>query len=193
MYIYIFTEYFEEGDLYAYIQRKGVFDEASAKHLFRQMLDAVDFCHKKLKICHHDIKLENLVLNTEMRVKLIDFGFAIDLDPNSPAGKKQIKVYDSSPAYSSLEILLKRPHDESVDLFSLGTCLYYMLCGHFPFCDSSKTSFEELVQNVQAEAVEFPARITTSAQDLIRRMLRRKNRISCDEIRFHPWLDCDLL
>jgi len=186
MHIYIFTEYYEEGDLYAYIQRRGVFEETLAKLLFRQMVEAVDHCHKKLKICHHDIKLENLVMNAEMRVKLIDFGFAIDLDL---AGKKLIKIYDSSPAYSPLEILMKRPHDESVDVFSLGTCLYYMLCGRFPFCDPDKTSFEELVQNVQIERVDFPERLSSSAQDLIRRMLRKKNRISCEEIRYHPWMD----
>jgi len=184
MNIYIFTEYCEEGDLYAYIQRNGVFEESMAKMLFRQMLEAVDYCHKKLKICHHDIKLENLVVNSEMRVKLIDFGFAIDLDP----GKKLIKIYDSSPAYSPLEILLRRPHDESVDVFSLGICLYFLLCRAFPFCDPDKTSYDDLVQNLQAESLHFPERLSPYVQDLVRRMLRKKNRITCDEIRLHPWL-----
>jgi len=187
MNMYIFTEYCEEGDLHAYIKRNGVFEENLAKMLFRQMVEAVDYCHKKLKICHHDIKLENLVINSEMRVKLIDFGFAIDLDPSS-AGKKLIKIYDSSPAYSPLEILLRRPHDESVDIFSLGICLYFLLCGTFPFCDPDKTSYEDLVQNVQAEMLQFPERLSPNVQDLIKRMLRKKNRITADEIRCHPWI-----
>jgi serine/threonine protein kinase len=187
MFIYIFTEYYEEGDLYAYIQRKGLFEESSAKHLFRQMVEAVDFCHKKLRICHHDIKLENLVINGEKHLKLIDFGFAIDLEPS--VGKKIIKNYDSSPAYSPLEILQRRPHDETVDIYSLGTCLYYMLVGTFPYCDPHKTSFEELLSNVQSEIIEFPDHISKLVQDLIRRMLRRKSRLTCEEIRYHPWMD----
>jgi serine/threonine protein kinase len=96
--IYIFTEYYEQGDLFAYIQKHGVFDEAIAKFLFRQMVEAVDYCHTKLHICHHDIKLENLVVNHNLNLKLIDFGFAIPLEQS--AGKKMIKIYDGSPGNS---------------------------------------------------------------------------------------------
>ena len=93
--IYIFTEYYENGDLFAYIQKHGPFDEQMGKYLFRQMVDAVDYCHKTLNLCHHDIKLENLVINHKMNLKLIDFGFAVPLEV-SP-GKKMIKIYDGSP------------------------------------------------------------------------------------------------
>jgi len=187
--IYIFTEYCELGDVYTYMQKKGIFDEEVAKKLFIQMVDAVEFCHRKLKICHHDIKLENCVLDSELNLKLIDFGFAIEMDDDSvSAGKKLIKIYDGSPAYSPLEILMRRPHDETVDIFSLGTALYYMLCGLFPFCDPDKTTFDELCKNVQAFNVDFPKGVSDSAQDLIRRMLAPKNeRLSIEEIRSHSW------
>jgi len=187
--IYIFTEYCELGDVYTYMQKNGTFDEEESKKLFIQMVDAVEFCHRKLKICHHDIKLENCVLDSELNLKLIDFGFAIDMEDDSfSAGKKLIKIYDGSPAYSPLEILMRRPHDETVDIFSLGTALYYMLCGTFPFCDPDKTTFDELCKNVQAFNVDFPKGISDSAQDLIRRMLAPKNeRLSIEEIRSHSW------
>jgi len=186
--VYIFTEYCELGDLYSFMQKNGVFDEETAKKLFIQMVDAVEFCHRKLKICHHDIKLENCVLDADFTVKLIDFGFAIEMDDPS-AGKKLIKIYDGSPAYSPLEILMRRPHDETVDIFSLGTALYYMVCGTFPFCDPDKTTFDELCKNVQANNLEFPKFISTSCQDLISKMVAPKHeRLSIEEIRNHPWL-----
>lgn len=185
--IYIFTEYCEEADLYTYMEKNGYFDEHHARKLFVQLVDAVEFCHRSLRICHHDIKLENCVLTSDMRLKLIDFGFAVELD--SSAGKKLIEVYNSSPAYSPLEILMRRPHDESVDIFSLGVCLYYMLTGSFPFCDSETTTFEELCQNVQANLLEFPNELSSSVQDLIARMLaKRKDRIRLEEIMAHPWI-----
>jgi len=186
--IYIFTDYCEEGDLYTYIEKNGYFDENTARKLFVQLLDAVEFCHRQLRICHHDIKLENCVLTSDFRLKLIDFGFAIELDTS--AGKKLIEVYDSSPAYSPLEILLRRPHDETVDIFSLGTCLYFMVCGRFPFCDPETTTFEELCQNLQANMLDFPNELSSLIQDLIARLLaKKKDRIRLEEIRSHPWLN----
>lgn len=192
-YIYIFTEYCELGDLYSYMQTHGIFDEIVAKKLFVQMVDAVEFCHRKLRICHHDIKLENCVLDVDFTLKLIDFGFAIEMDDSqNSAGKQLIKIYDGSPAYSPLEILMRRPHDETVDIYSLGTALYYMLCGTFPFCDPDKTTFDQLCKNVEANNISYPNKIplSSSAQDLISRMLAPKTqRLSIEEIRNHPWLN----
>jgi len=186
--IYIFLKYMELGDLYSYIEKTGTFEEMDAKKLFRQLLTAVEVCHKKLRICHHDIKLENCVIDSKFNLKLIDYGFAINID--SAAVKDQIQVYDSSPAYSPLEILLRRPHDESVDIFSMGTCLYYMLFGCFPFCDPDKTTLEELTQNLQIGDLEFPPGFSPAVQDLLYRMLsKKKTRISLDGIRHHVWLN----
>lgn len=187
-FIYIFTEYCELGDMFSYMQKNGVFDEETAKKLFVQMVDAVEFCHRKLRICHHDIKLENCVLDSDFTVKLIDFGFAIEMENDPSAGKQLIKIYDGSPAYSPLEILLRRPHDETVDIFSLGIALYYMMCGQFPFCDPEKTTYDELCKNVQSNVVNFPSHISAESRDLITRMLSSKNeRPTIDEVRSHPW------
>jgi len=170
------------------LKKNGTFDEPLARHLFCQMVNAVEFCHRKLRICHHDIKLENLTITKDFTVKMIDFGFAIELDA-PPAVKKLIKVYDSSPAYSALEILMKRPHDQTVDIFSLGVCLYYMLCGRFPYCNQDKTSLDELRQNVQDNNVDFPEGFSPVVQDLILRTLsNQKDRLPLEEIRCHPWI-----
>lgn len=190
--IYLFTEYCEQGDFMEYIERNGIFPENMAKKLFLQMLEAVEFCHKKLMMCHHDIKLENFVLTNSGLVKLIDFGFAVPLsNENNDAAANAIRTFDGSPAYSPLEVLLKKSHDELVDVFGLGACLYYMLCGSFPFCDPGKTTLEELRENVRAGHVDFPEGLVSApAQDLIRRMLaKRKQRISAHEIRTHTWLN----
>jgi serine/threonine protein kinase len=118
--LYIFTEYCDYGDLSQYIQSRGIFDEHLAKKIFVQMVEAVDFCHTQMSICHHDIKLENCVITSDFRLKLIDFGFSVDLEPNIEMRKNNsIRIYDSSPAYSPLEILLRKPHDEKVKFCSL--------------------------------------------------------------------------
>jgi len=190
-YIHIFTEYCEQGDLYNYVQTHGKLNEFAARKLFVQMLDAISFCHRKLRLCHHDVKLENFVLTSDFTVKLIDFGFAVEISYLPTFGKKPIEVYDGSPAYSALEVLQKRPHDESSDLFSLGACLYVMLCGCFPFCDPDKSTMGELIENLEKCQLNFPSStiLTPVAQDLLRKLLSKKAaRISLEDIRAHAWM-----
>jgi len=189
-YIYIFTEYCPGGDVYTFIEKNGKLNEDLARNLFRQMVDAVEYCHRN-GTCHHDIKLENCVIDHEMNLKLIDFGFSVELDPELAMDRRtqQITTFDGSPAYSALEVLQRRPHDESIDIYGLGTCLYYMLVGTFPFCDSEKTTFEGLCKNVQENIVEFPIGVSTTAQDIVVRMLGHfGNRITIPEIQEHEWM-----
>jgi serine/threonine protein kinase len=51
--------------------------EDEAKRLFRQLVDAMAYCHAR-NICHRDIKLENILLDdrSNNQPKLIDFGFS---------------------------------------------------------------------------------------------------------------------
>ncbi|PRP87162.1 hypothetical protein PROFUN_01424 [Planoprotostelium fungivorum] len=187
--IYIFLEYCEHGDLWLFIQKHGVFNEETARKLVSQLVDAVDFCHRSMHICHHDIKLENCVITRDFRLKLIDYGFSIDLDPIPHRRDKSIRIYDSSPAYSPLEILQRKPHDETVDIYSIGVCLYYMLVGRFPFCTPDKTSLDELCHNVLNNDPHFPkGSVSLLGQHLICSMLaKRKRRASIEDIRSHEW------
>lgn len=86
--IYIFLQYCELGDLYAFTETNGSFDESTARFFFKQMVDVIDFCHKKMRICHHDVKLENFVVGTDFTLKLIDFGFCTKLVELPAGGKK---------------------------------------------------------------------------------------------------------
>jgi serine/threonine protein kinase len=70
--IYLFTEYLEERDIYSYMQRNGRFSEEQAFVLFKQIAAALKNCHEN-KICHHDVKLENCVINKERDMKVSKF------------------------------------------------------------------------------------------------------------------------
>jgi len=183
-FIYIFTQLMEEGDLYSYMQSHGILDESQAFQLFKQMISALEFCHEH-GICHHDVKLENCVIDKELRLRVIDFGYAVEF--SGASGPVQIRKFNGSPAYSAPEILFRRSHNESIDVFSAGVCLYYMLAGRFPFCDEERSTFEQLCRNVKSGCVEFPVGISLEAQELMNKMLQKDNRISWAEIRQHPW------
>lgn len=185
--IYLFMEYLAEGDLYNYIQKYGPFDEDHARHLFKQMASALEFCHR-MKVCHHDFKLENCVIDKDYNLRIIDFGFALDFE-NRPEGE-MFHNYNGSPAYSAPEVLDRKPHSEKVDIFSLGTSLFYLLSAAYPFCDESKTTYEQLCRNVRKGSIVFPDHLSEKVRDLISKMLKKEGeRIGWEEIRTHDWVN----
>jgi len=182
-YLYIFTEFMEQQDVYSFIKKNGKLPEDQAFKLFKQMVSSINYLHEK-KICHHDVKCENFCLDSKFQIKLIDFGYAVEF---GSAGQL-IKKSDGSPLYSAPEVLFRRPHTENVDIFSLGVSLYFMICGCFPFCeDENSTSFEELCRNIRAFDLQFPMDVSCNAQDIITKMLAKENRLSITDIRNHYW------
>lgn len=180
--IYIFTEYYDQGDLYSRMQRDGCFGEEEAVALFRQMCAALEFAHS-CKICHHDFKLENCVVDSFGQLRVIDFAYAMEFDDNEP-----IRYYHGSPVYAAPEVLFRKPHNESVDIFSLGICLYFMLTGRFPFVkDESRTTFEQLCRNVTIFRLECPELLSNDVKDLLSKTITKERRLSWREINIHPW------
>mmetsp|Transcript_54881 Transcript_54881/g.119590 ORF Transcript_54881/g.119590 Transcript_54881/m.119590 type:complete len:103 (-) Transcript_54881:525-833(-) len=66
--------------------------EHEAKHIFRQVLQALAYCHSKC-VTHRDIKLENILLDEKRDIKLIDFGFSTCI-PND----KRMKIFCGTPS-----------------------------------------------------------------------------------------------
>lgn len=61
------------GDLLTYVRRRRKLKEDVAKHVFRQIVEGLRYCHAK-NVLHRDIKLDNILLTSEGDVKICDFG-----------------------------------------------------------------------------------------------------------------------
>lgn len=86
--IFIIMEYASGGELFDYIVAKGRLKEGESRRFFRQIISAVDYCHKN-SIIHRgiyfymviriyfllDLKPENMLLDKDNNIKIIDFGF----------------------------------------------------------------------------------------------------------------------
>merc|ERR1711991_549623 len=71
--IFVVMELIDGGEFFEYCERIGCLPEKEARVFWRQLASGVDYLHR-MGICHRDIKLENLVLDSNHNLKLIDFG-----------------------------------------------------------------------------------------------------------------------
>lgn len=180
----LYLQYISGGDMYNWICENGRAPEKVAKLLFKQMVDAVDFCHRN-GICHRDIKLENFLLENGNRPVLIDFGFATQIPANGI-----FRDFPGSPAYACPEILQGIPYKgTAADVYALGVMLYTMIYYKYPFYSENRREMAHIVAN---DPVSFPSAISVSAElkDLLRRLLDKNSdfRPTIQEIRSHAWI-----
>jgi len=176
---------FKEANLHTFIKHHRLGEEEVRK-LFKQLVQAVAFLHKH-KVAHRDIKIENILVDEDGTLCLCDFGFAMRVMPNVES-----KEWCGSPHTVAPEILRRQPYSpEAVDVWAIGSVLYTLLCGAFPFGAASPTDVHERIK--QGRFHSFPQHISRSARDLVSRCLTvdRKQRISVRHILQHPffWTD----
>lgn len=128
--VYLVMEYVAGDNLYGYLKqhKHSRLDEKEAKRIFKQLLTALAYCHRK-SIAHRDIKLENILLDDSNNVKLIDFGFSTCI-PND----KKIKMFCGTPSYMAPEIVNKEEYaGPPADIWASGVLLFALMNGRFPF------------------------------------------------------------
>ena len=76
-------------------------DENECRKIYSQLIKAIGFCHQK-NIIHRDIKLENVIVDDNFKLKLIDFGFGAITAPN-----KMQNFFCGTPSYMPPEIVQK--------------------------------------------------------------------------------------
>lgn len=73
--LYLVMEYISNGEVFEYLVKNGRMKENIARQKFRQILSAVQYLHSQ-NIIHRDLKAENLLLDSNLDVKIVDFGFS---------------------------------------------------------------------------------------------------------------------
>ncbi|GFY01998.1 NUAK family SNF1-like kinase 1 [Trichonephila clavipes] len=102
--IVLVMQFASGGELYDYLSEKKVLSDLEARRIFRQIAAAVYYCHKN-KICHRDLKLENILLDEKGNAKIADFGLSNVFDE-----KHLLNTYCGSPLYASPEIVKGVPY-----------------------------------------------------------------------------------
>jgi len=180
--IHIVMELIGEGNLCSYIKDKKFLPEDEARGIFSQLCSAVEYLHSQ-HIIHRDIKLENVLFDSQHNVKLIDFGFSVQCKE-----PKTLKVFCGTPSYMAPEIVRRSEYlGKPVDMWSLGVVLFAMLSGCFPF---SAKAYPDLYKKVLKGSFKFPESFSPVVRHLVTNLLcgDANRRMKVSAARAHPWL-----
>jgi len=130
---YIVMEFVKGRELKHFFQAKERFELKEVVHIMGELCDALHFAHEA-GIIHRDIKPANVMIDSQGRVKLTDFGVARITDLERTVSERtQAGTILGTPAYMSPEQVQGQPLDRRTDIFSAGVILYEFLAGERPF------------------------------------------------------------
>lgn len=132
------------GDLLTYVRKRRKLTEEVAKYFFKQLIEGLAYLHHSKLIVHRDIKLDNILLDANGKIKIADFGVSRQVATDTERMSEQC----GTPAYIAPEILRDKGYEGfKVDVWSAGVCLYAMLIGTVPFKASSMQELHHLIIN----------------------------------------------
>lgn len=230
LHCYIVLELLDGGELLAMIRQRGHFTESEASHIIKQVSSAVAHMHSN-DVVHRDLKPENIVftsceekhssngnatvsghrklrrmsssINTNMQVKVVDFGFArMKQNCTNQGGSVQpLTTPVFTLQYAAPEILdmtfnqTAIGYDESCDLWSLGVILYALLSGEIPFLNQGKNlCAAEIMSSIQKGEVKLEGeawdKVSVEAKDLVKGLLTvdPKQRLKVNDFLRSAWV-----
>lgn len=186
--IIMVLEYISGGELFERVVADDfTLTERDCIVFMRQICEGVEYMHQS-HVVHLDLKPENIMCHTRTshKIKLIDFGLAQKLKPDTP-----IRVLFGTPEFIPPEIINYEPIGTESDMWSVGVICYVLLSGLSPFMgDNDAETFANITRaDYDFDDEAFDA-ISQDAKDFISALLikRKENRMSATECLQHAWM-----
>lgn len=188
-YILIVQELFQGISLSQYYKKNWKSEDLSKEKekayriILKQIFNALNYLHNN-NIAHLDIKLDNILINKNLEIKIIDFGFAV-YDPN----KSLNNFFGGTPNYMSPEIVLKRPYVSILsDIWSLGILIFKLFCNEYPFKGFTE---KDLYNSIKKGKFRIKCYVNYDVKKLINSMLvlEPNKRLSCEQLLKNPWFN----
>jgi len=167
---YILLELCHNQSMNELLKRRKRLTEPEVKYFISQLLESIKYLHS-INVIHRDLKIGNLFLDKNLKLKVGDFGLASQL---ASVDEKR-KTICGTPNYIAPEIIdgnkEKRGHSFEVDIWSMGVICYTLLVGKPPYESKDvKSTYQRILTN----KYHFPSHVPMSedSRDLISRMLQ---------------------
>ncbi|CAJ0585987.1 unnamed protein product, partial [Mesorhabditis spiculigera] len=184
--LYLVLEYLSGGELFACLEKEGIFPERTAAFYLAEITLALEHLHRN-GIIYRDLKPENIILDSAGHIKLTDFG----LSKEAIEGDIKTHTFCGTIEYMAPEILTRQGHNQAVDWWSLGTLMFDMLTGSPPFIAENR---KKTIDKILKSRITLPAYLGSDARDLLRHLLKRnpESRIGAgpngiDDLKAHPF------
>ena len=184
--LYFVLEFMQGGELFQHLRKAKRFSEKQAKFYACCIILALGHMHNK-NCLYRDLKLENILLDTNGYAKLTDFGLAKFL-----TSEQKALTFCGTPEYLSPEVILGRGHNRPTDWWSLGILIYEMIFGIPPFYTANHN---EMYKRIIRENFTFKSgvQISEDGKDIITKLLikdpakRLGSQADSLEILSHAW------
>ena len=192
--ICIAMEHSQYGDLSNFkknILKKPIFSETLLCYIASQVLNAILYL-KQNKIIHMDIKVQNILIDDYLNVKLADFSVSL----NYKFCKNTINLPNNGTThYKSPEVLEEREIDvkdaSKIDIFSFGIVLYHLGLGNYPYDMKDLKDDKEILKNIKEKELTFEKSNNSEMfKSFIKKCLEKdiKKRYNIEEALRDPWV-----
>ncbi|GAA5830100.1 hypothetical protein JCM11251_006877 [Rhodosporidiobolus azoricus] len=165
--IYLVTELCAGGELFDYLVEHGRLSLSETRRIFAQLCLGVAYLHGE-GVVHRDLKLENVLLDAEVNVKIADLGFAREMESGGGGGK-WLDTKVGTVGYSAPELIRGEKYlGEQIDIWSLGIILYALVTGSLPFDDDDEQVMRDLILKGE---YDMPTWLDPDVSSLIRLIL----------------------
>uniref|UniRef100_A0A8B9WN48 Protein kinase C n=1 Tax=Bos mutus grunniens TaxID=30521 RepID=A0A8B9WN48_BOSMU len=203
--LFFVIEYVNGGDLMFHMQRQRKLPEEHARFYSAEISLALNYLHER-GIIYRDLKLDNVLLDSEGHIKLTDYGMCKEgLRPGDTTS-----TFCGTPNYIAPEILRGEDYGFSVDWWALGVLMFEMMAGRSPFdivgsSDNPDQNTEDyLFQVILEKQIRIPRSLSVKAASVLKSFLNKdpKERLGCHpqtgfaDIQGHPFfrnVDWDMM
>ena len=199
-YNFCILEFGKNGDLEFFIRnllKRIIISETSVNYFGKQILDGLEYLHKKCKIVHMDIKPGNILIDSGLSAKIADFSVSCSYSNFKPEDLVKFPFVGTGK-FMPPEIIAKEnmkiKEAEKIDMYSLGVTLYCLFYGKHPYNlnEIKGKDYEKILQQIKTEKLEFPKerKISNLFKDFLEKTLEKdyKKRIGIREALNHPWI-----
>uniref|UniRef100_A0A3Q2DKR2 Ribosomal protein S6 kinase n=1 Tax=Cyprinodon variegatus TaxID=28743 RepID=A0A3Q2DKR2_CYPVA len=189
--LHLILDYVNGGELFTHLVQRVRFKEQEVALYSGEIVLALEHLHK-LGIVYRDLKLENILLDSNGHIVLTDFGLSKEFDQVERAFSVCGTI-----EYMAPEIVEggDSGHDKAVDWWSLGVLMYELLTGGSPFTvDGEENSHSDIAKRICKKDPPFPKDMGPLAKDLIQRLLVKdpQKRLGsgpngADNVKKHPF------